>query len=325
MASPSLSAEAVRGRSLTQDAVARFFKNPTGILGLSIIVFFVLISIFAPLLRGNDPLKSNLRARQLPPTWTMTPEERTEEDVSFWTYPFGTDSQGRDILVRVMYGGRISLRAGLLAVTLSVFVGVLLGIIAGYFGGWLDTFIVWMVDILLAFPGILLAIAFVSALGAGTLEFKLPLLPVTLALSNIEKALIAISITQVPIFTRITRSSVIGLRESEFVAAAKGLGAASPRIMLAHIFPNGLSPIMVQLTLSIGTAILDMAALGFLGLGAQPPTPEWGAMISDGFGRFRQAPWMSIFPGLGIFFSVIGFNLLGDAVRDVLDPRLKNV
>ena len=324
MASPTLSADTVKGRSLTQDAVRRFFKNPTGILGLVIIVFFVLVSILAPFLRGNDPLKSNLRARQLPPTWTLTPEERLDEDVGLFTYPFGTDSQGRDILVRVMYGGRISLRAGLLAVALSVFIGVLLGVIAGYFGGWLDTLIVWAVDILLAFPGILLAIAFVSALGAGTLEFNIPLLPITLYLSNIEKALIAISITQIPIFTRITRSSVIGLRESEFVAAAKGLGANSPRIMFQHIFPNGLSPIMVQLTLSIGTAILDMAALGFLGLGAQPPTPEWGAMISDGFGRFRQAPWMSLFPGLGIFFSVIGFNLLGDAVRDVLDPRLKN-
>jgi peptide/nickel transport system permease protein len=217
------------------------------------------------------------------------------------------------------------LRAGLLAVIVSVSLGMVLGLMAGFFGGWLDTLIVWLVDVLLAFPGILLAIALASALGAGTLIVKLPFLPFSFELSSIEKALIAISITQIPIFIRIARASVISLRESEFVHAAKSLGAPPQRIMWLHVLPNGLSPILIQLTLSIGTVVLDMAALGFLGLGAQPPEPEWGAMISDGFGRFRSAPWLSIFPGLAIFFTVVGFNLLGDAIRDVLDPRLKNI
>ena len=298
----------VKGRSLTQDALRRFFRNPTGLIGLAIIFIVVFMSVFAPLLRPLDPLRSNLRIRKLPPTWTMSVEERDNKDLALFTYPFGTDVQGRDMLVRVLYGGRISLRVGLVAVAMALVVGVFLGLVAGYWGGWLDLIIVWLVDILLAFPGILLAIAIVAVLGP-----------------SLTNSLIAISITQVPVYVRITRAMTLSLRESEYVNAAKALGSASPGIIFSHILPNGLSPILVQLTLSIGTAILDVAALGFLGLGAQPPTPEWGAMISDGFGRIRDAPWLSIFPGLGIFFSVVGFNLLGDAIRDVLDPRLRDL
>ena len=304
---PHTSDETVRGRSLAQDAFRRFVRHPTGITGTAILIVFLLLTAFAPLLRHEDPLRGNLRLRMLPPTWTMSAAELQQHDLSKFSFPMGTDALGRDILTRVLYGGRISLRVGLEAVLMAALLGTLLGLIAGFFGGWLDTFIVWFVDILLAFPGILLAIAIVAALGQSLLN-----------------ALIAISITYVPVYIRIVRSVALSLRQAEYVQAARALGSRSNRIILAHVLPNGLSPIMVQFTLSIGTAILDVAALGFLGLGARPPSPEWGAMISDGFGRFRVAPWLSIFPGIAIFFSVVGFNLLGDAIRDVLDPRLKH-
>lgn len=286
--------EQVRGKSLAQDAFVRFFRNPTGILGLGIVAFFVITSLLAPVVSPYDATRDrNLRERLNPPS------------AEHW---FGTDELGRDLFTRVWHGGRISLRVGLVAVSIAVVIGTLLGLIAGYFGGWIDTVAVWLVDILLAFPGILLAIAIVATLGP-----------------SLTNALIAISITQIPIYIRITRAVVLGLRDSEYVQAARALGSKPFRIMFSHVFPNSLSPIIVQLTLSIGVAILDVAALGFLGLGAQPPNPEWGIMIRDGYRQFLRAPWMSIFPGLAIFLSVVGFNLLGDAIRDALDPRLKNV
>lgn len=280
-----------QSRSEWRDGLRRFFRHPTGVTGLAIILFFVLASLLAPVLRPYDASTDrDLRARLSPPS---------AEHI------FGTDELGRDMFTRVWHGGRISLRVGLAAVSVAVVIGTLLGLAAGYFGGWIDTFIVWFLDILLAFPGILLAIAIVATLGP-----------------SLTNALIAISITQIPIYTRIVRSVVLTLRESEYVQAARGLGANGGRIVFRHILPNALSPLIVQLTLSIGVAILDVAALGFLGLGAQPPAPEWGLMIRDGFSQFLRAPWMSIFPGIAIFLSVVGFNLLGDAVRDVLDPRL---
>ncbi len=304
-----------RKKSLTQDLLRRFFRNPTGVVGLAIVLFFVVTALLAPVLSPYDAATDrNLRLRLSPPSWTLSPAERTELsddaniEVSRWTLPFGTDENGRDLLVRVWHGGRISLRIGIIAVAISSVIGVSLGLLAGYVRGWVDLVIIWMMDILQAFPGILLAILIVATLGP-----------------SLTNALIAISITQIPNYVRITRSVVLGLRESEYVQAAKSLGSGGFRVVFGHIFPNSLSPIMVQLTLSIGVAILDVAALGFLGLGAQPPDPEWGVMIRDGYRQFLRAPWMSIFPGLAIFFSVVGFNLLGDAIRDVLDPRLKNV
>ncbi|MDQ3398104.1 MAG: ABC transporter permease [Deinococcota bacterium] len=298
-----------KGRSLAQDALVRFFRNPTGLIGLTIITFFIVISLLAPLLSPYDAQRDrNLLLRLTPPSWTMSEAERERHGLQTWSTPFGTDELGRNLLTRVWHGGRISLRVGLVAVAVAVTIGTLLGLLAGYLGGWVDTVTVWLVDILLAFPGILLAIAIVATLGP-----------------SLTNALIAISITQIPVYVRITRAVVLGLRESEYVQAARALGSGSPRIVFAHILPNSLSPLIVQLTLSIGVAILDVAALGFLGLGAQPPNPEWGIMIRDGYRQFLRAPWMSIFPGLAIFFAVVGFNLLGDAIRDVLDPRLKNV
>lgn len=281
----------MQGRSGWRDGVRRFFRHPTGVAGLAIIVFFVVASLSAPILRPYDASRDrDLRSRLAPPSAE---------------HLFGADELGRDIFTRVWHGGRISLRVGLAAVAFAVVIGTLLGLAAGYFGGWIDTLIVWLLDILLAFPGILLAIAIVATLGP-----------------SLTNALIAISITQIPIYTRIIRSVVLSLRESEYVQAAKALGSGGGRVVFRHILPNALSPLIVQLTLSIGVAILDVAALGFLGLGAQPPAPEWGLMIRDGFSQFLRAPWMSIFPGIAIFLSVVGFNLLGDAVRDILDPRL---
>lgn len=283
-----------RGRSQSAIALKRFLRHPTGMVGVAIILFFVLASLLAPVIKPYDPSRDrNLRERLNPPS------------AQHW---FGTDELGRDVFTRVWYGGRISLRVGLLAVTLAVVLGTLLGLLAGYLGGWIDTLAVWLIDILLAFPGILLAIAIVATLGP-----------------SLTNALIAISITQIPIYMRLTRSVVLSIKESEYVQSAKALGAYEGRIVFRHVLPNSLSPLVVQLTLSIGVAILDVAALGFLGLGAQPPRPEWGLMIRDGFSQFIRAPWMSIFPGFAIFLAVVGFNLLGDAIRDILDPRLRNL
>lgn len=272
----------------------RFFRHPTGVLGLAIVFLLLAVSLLAPVLKPYDSRSDrNLRARLAAPS---------AEHI------FGADELGRDIFTRVLHGGRISLRAGLLAVAFASIVGTLLGVLAGFVGGWVDITVVWAVDLLLAFPGILLAIAIVATLGP-----------------NLTNALLAIAITQVPIYTRIMRSAVLQVKQAEYVQAAKALGSSGTRVVLRHLLPNSLAPLIVQLTLSIGTAILDVAALGFLGLGAQPPDPEWGLMIRDGFSQFLRAPWMSIFPGLGIFLSVVGFNLLGDAVRDVLDPRLRGI
>ncbi len=272
----------------------RFFRQPTGVLGLAIVLFLLAVSLLAPVIKPYDAQRDrDLRARLAPPS-----AER-------W---FGADELGRDVFTRVLHGGRISLRAGLIAVAFAAVVGTLLGLLAGYLGGRVDMAVIWLVDILLAFPGILLAIAIVATLGP-----------------NLTNALIAIAITQVPIYARIVRSVVMQVRALEYVQAVRALGSGGLRVVFKHVLPNSLAPLIVQLTLSIGTAILDVAALGFLGLGAQPPTPEWGLMIRDGFSQFLRAPWMSIFPGLGIFLAVVGFNLLGDAVRDVLDPRLRNL
>ena len=302
-----------RKQSLTRDLLQRFFRNPTGVVGLAIVLFFVVTALLAPVLSPyNAATDRNLRLRLSPPSWTLSPAERAELsddanlEVSRWTLPFGTDENGRDLLVRVWHGGRISLRIGIIAVAISSVIGVSLGLLAGYVRGWVDLVIIWMMDILQAFPGILLAILIVATLGP-----------------SLTNALIAISITQIPNYVRITRSVVLGLRESEYVQAAKSLGSGGFRVVFGHIFPNSLSPIMVQLTLSIGVAILDVAALGFLGLGAQPPEPSWGGMLNLARTYMELAPWMAIFPGLAIMVVVLGFNFLGDGLRDVLDPRLR--
>ncbi len=280
------------GRARRFDAVVRLRGSATGVIGFVIIAFFVLASLLAPVIRPYDPTRDrNLTMRLHGPS------------AEHW---FGTDELGRDVFTRVWYGGRVSLRVALAAVAAAAAVGTALGLLAALAGGWTDTALVWLADILLAFPGILLAIAIVSTLGA-----------------SLTNALLAISITSVPRYFRVMRSVVLGLRENEFVQAARAMGSSSWRVALVHVLPNSLSPLIVQLTLSIGVAVLEIASLGFLGLGAQPPVPEWGLMIKAGYRQFLNAPWLSLFPGIAIYLSVLGFNLLGDAVRDVLDPRLR--
>lgn len=289
---PGAGADRVRRVSGLATVLRRIVRSATGRTGLVIVVFVVGASLLAPVLAPYDArVDRDFDSVRQPPSLE---------------HPFGTDELGRDTLTRVWHGGRISLRVGLVAVGLAASVGSLLGLMAGYFGGRFDLAVGWLVDILLAFPGILLAIAIVATLGP-----------------NLTNALLAISITQVPIYVRITRSVVLGLRESEYVQAARALGSRTPRVMFGHVLPNSLSPIVVQVTLSVGVAILDVAALGFLGLGAQPPIPEWGLLIREGYRQASRAPWLSLFPGLAIFVSVVGFNLLGDAIRDALDPRLR--
>ncbi|HEY9895380.1 MAG TPA: ABC transporter permease, partial [Candidatus Sericytochromatia bacterium] len=219
---------------------------------------------------------------------------------------FGTDALGRDVMTLVWYGIRISLSISLVSVGIGLLIGLVLGLLAGYFRGMIEIAIGWLTDILLAFPSILLAIAIV-----------------TVTRPSIQSVVIAVGLAQIPLFTRLTRAMVLSLREQEFVQAARALGATPDRIIIHHILPASLAPIVVQTTLSIGTATLEAAGLGFLGLGAQPPTPELGAMLSDAFkgGYSLSSPWTTLFPGLFITLMVLAFNLLGDGLRDGLDPR----
>ena len=244
-----------------------------------------------PLLAPYDPYKQNLRLRKAPPSRE---------------HPLGMDEVGRDMLSRIIYGSRVSLEVGFLSVIGAILIGVLIGATSGYAGGWVDNIIMRLMDILLAFPSLLLALAIVTILGPGLLNM-----------------LYAIAIVSIPTYARLVRASVLAEKESDYVLAARAVGASHGRILFRQIMPNALTPIIVQGTLGIGTAILDAAALGFLGLGAQPPTPEWGTMLSRAQQVFFSAPHIGIFPGLAIMLAVLGFNLLGDGLRDALDPRLR--
>ncbi|MFC4104043.1 ABC transporter permease [Paenibacillus xanthanilyticus] len=269
-----------------------FRKNKMALVGLGIIVFFVLVAIAAPLLTSYDYKAQDLMNRLQKPSG------------DHW---FGTDDLGRDIYTRIVYGTRISLWVGISSVIGSIVVGTLLGIAAGYYGRWLDMLISRTFDILLAFPGILLAIAIVAALGP-----------------SLQNALVAVAIVNVPVFGRLVRARVLSIKNEEYITAAKALGMKTPRILLHHILPNCMGPVIVQGTLGVATAIIEAAALGFLGMGAQPPDPEWGKMLSDSRQFIANAPWTVIFPGLSIMLTVLGFNLMGDGLRDVLDPRMKS-
>lgn len=272
-----------------------FRKNKLALVGAGIVLVFILMAIFAGFLapEGIDDQKLDQPSQLL-----KSPTS------AHW---FGTDEFGRDMLSRVMYGARLSLWVGFSSVVGSVIAGVILGILAGYYGRWLDIIISRIFDIMLAFPSILLAIAIVAMLGP-----------------SLQNALIAIALVNVPIFGRLIRSRVLSLKEEEYIEAARSIGMRDSRILFHHILPNSLAPIIVQGTLSIATAILDAAALGFLGLGAQPPDPEWGRMLADARNHIQDAPWTVIFPGLCIMLTVLGFNLIGDGLRDALDPRMKN-
>lgn len=279
-------------RSLFGDAWRRLLSSWNGRVGLIVIALIVLIGVFAPIVDPYDPtIDSNLAESRFPPSWE---------------HPFGTDRLGRDMFRRIIHGTRISLTVGFVVVFFSGGVGTALGLIAGYFGGWTDSIIMRIMDVLLAFPAILLAIAIVAVRGA-----------------SLTNTIIAVAIVGIPGYARVVRSMVLSVREREYIEAARMIGVKNARIIFLHILPNSLSPIIVQATLGVGGAILFAAALGFLGLGAQPPAPEWGAMISDGIPFLRQSPHMVFFPGMAIMVTVLGFNLLGDGLRDALDPQLR--
>lgn len=275
-----------------RDSFRQLRKNHFAMAGLLIILFFIILGLVAPLLTTYSYADQNLAQRLQPPS------------SEHW---MGTDDLGRDIFTRIAYGARVSLQVGFFAVTGALVFGTFLGIIAGYFGRWVEMIISRMFDILLAFPSILLAIAIVAILGA-----------------SLQNALIAIAIINIPIFGRIVRSKVISLREEEYILAAKAQGMKNGRIISHHILPNSITPIIVQATLGFGTAILEAAALGFLGLGAQPPTPEWGQMLASSREFIQLAPWTLIMPGVSIMLVVLGFNLIGDGLRDALDPKMKS-
>ncbi len=270
----------------------RFWRSPAGKIGLILAIGLVLLALLAPILHPYDPTTDrNYLARLVPPS------------SDHW---FGTDALGRDILTLVWYGIRTSLWVSVGSVGLGLVLGVPLGLVAGYVGGTVELVINWITDILLAFPSILLAIAIVTVTGP-----------------SLTSAMLAIAIVQVPIFIRLMRSMVLSLKQQEFVQAAQALGATPVQILWQHILPAGLAPIIVQASLAIGTATLEAAGLGFLGLGAQPPTPELGTMLADAFrgGYSLTSPWTTLFPGLFITLMVLAFNLLGDGLRDGFDPR----
>ncbi|AIQ62695.1 Glutathione transport system permease protein GsiD [compost metagenome] len=285
-------APAEKASSPWRDAWKAFRRNKTAMLGLGIILFFIIIALLAPLIAPYDYKEQVLMDRLKAPS------------ADHW---FGTDDLGRDMFTRIIYGARISLWVGFFSVIGSIIIGTILGVLAGFYGKWIDMLISRLFDILLAFPSILLAIAIVAILGP-----------------SLQNALYAIAIVNVPTYGRLVRAKVLSLKSEEYITAARAIGMKNTRILLTHILPNSLTPIIVQGTLGIATAIIEAAALGFLGLGAQPPEPEWGKMLSDSRQFIQKAPWTVVFPGLSIMLTVLGFNLMGDGLRDVLDPRMKN-
>lgn len=268
----------------------RLWRNPGAVAGLVLLVVFSLGAILAPYIAPYDPQAMHYDVRLLPPGRRFL---------------MGTDEMGRDLFRAVLHGGRVSLLVGFISVSIAGVLGTILGLISGYFPR-LDGFISRLVDIWLAFPALLLAIAIVAVLGPG-----------------LKNSMIAVGIASTPSYIRVVRGVVLGAREKEYVEAAHAIGARDSLILRRHILPNVVAPIIVLSTLQFGGAILSAAALSFLGLGAQPPTPEWGALVSAGRGFIRQAWWLSLFPGSAIMLVVLGLNLLGDGLRDALDPRLK--
>ena len=268
-------------------------RNRAAMTGLIIIGFFTLLAIFAPLVAPSDPLEQTVSVRMTPPFTDG--------------FILGTDDLGRDLLARIIYGGRISLIIGVVSVGISLTLGIALGVVSGYFGGWVDKMIMRAIDIMLAFPYILLTIVIVAILGP-----------------SLTNAMVAIGISQMPRYARVVRASVMAEREQDYVLAERSLGTGNMELMFRTILPNSLAPTIVQATLGIGEAILSSAGLSFLGLGAQPPTPEWGLMIASSKQFITSAWWVVTLPGVAILMSVLGFNLLGDGLRDILDPRLRD-
>ena len=275
-----------------------YFKSNKGaVAGLVVIAIICFMAVFANFVAPHSPSDQYRDALLLPPAWL---------DGGNWSFVLGTDDVGRDILSRLIYGSRLSIAVGLVAVTASLIMGILLGLVAGYFRGMIDTAIMRIVDIMLAMPSLLLAIAIVAILGP-----------------SIVNAALAISIVSLPHYVRLTRAATMAEMSRDYVTSSRVIGASPLRLMFVCILPNCLAPLIVQATLGFSSAILDMAALGFLGLGAQPPTPEWGSMLADALQFVQRAWWVVTFPGLMILITVLAFNLMGDGLRDALDPKLK--
>jgi peptide/nickel transport system permease protein len=269
--------------------LARLARNRSALIGGAIVLAFVLMAVLAPLLPLADPLKSNFLAIRKPPSEL------------YW---FGTDELGRDQVARLFFGAQASLLAGIVSVVIALAIGIPFGLLAGWYGGWIDAAISRVTEAMLACPFLILAIAFAAVLGP-----------------SLTNAMIAIGLSAVPVFVRLVRAQVLSVKAEDFVEGARAVGARDLRIVLRHILPNILSPIVVQSTLFMAQAIILEAALSFLGLGQQPPAPSWGQMLNVAKNFMEQAPWMSVAPGVCIFLAVLGFNLLGDGLRDVLDPK----
>ncbi len=276
-----------------QEAVHNLRQNRAAVAGLVIIAIFLIVGLFAPVIAPHDPFEQTISDRKLPPFSSG--------------YLLGTDDLGRDMLSRLIYGARISMVIGVVSVGIAMAFGLLIGVTAGYIGGVYDKIVMRLIDIMLAFPYILLTIVIVAVLGP-----------------NLLNAMIAIGISQVPRYARLVRASVLAEKENDYVTAERSLGASPVSLMFISILPNCLAPVSVQATLGVGEAILSSAALSFLGLGAQPPTPEWGLMIASSREFITNAWWIVTFPGLATLLAVLGFNLFGDGLRDILDPKLRD-
>jgi peptide/nickel transport system permease protein len=286
--------ELVESQGFWQTTARRLLKHPVGRIGLVIVIILVIMAVFGPLLSPYDPNAIDFSNRFSQPTLD---------------HIMGTDDFGRDTFSRILYGARISLMVGVIAVGIAGSVGTVLGMVSGYTSRrWLDETIMRGMDILFAFPAILLAIAIMAALGKG-----------------VANAMVAIGLVYIPIFARIARGAVLSVRNEEYVKAARALGTPNHVILPRHLLPNAMAPLIVEVSLSLAFAILAEAALSFFGLGTQPPDPSWGRMLSEGRAYFQQSIWMALFPGLAIMFSVMGFNFLGDGLRDALDPKMKQV
>lgn len=275
-----------------QEFWKKFIRNKSALIGFTLIMILIMIAVFGPYLTPYEPNAQNYDRLLVGPS------------AEHW---FGTDHHGRDIFTRIIHGMSITLRVGFSSVLMGMTIGVSLGVLSGYYGKWVDTIIMRFMDVLLAFPGILLALAIVSVLGG-----------------SINNVIISVGIFSIPVFARISRGSTLEIRELEYIEAVKALGASDLRIIGGHILPNIMSPIIVQATLNIATSVLTASGLSFLGMGAQPPTPEWGAMLSDGRNYMWDAPHVATIPGLAIVVVVLAFNIFGDGLRDALDPKTKN-
>jgi len=288
-------------RTPFQNVLRRIVRHRSAQVGFIILGFMILIAIFAPLIAPYDPIKvlTDVKVRMPPCIHILGCAADKPEHI------FGVDGNRRDLFSRIIYGSRLSLEIGISTVSFAILTGVILGALAGFIGGWFDNLIMRLMDVLLAFPSLILSIAIVAVLGPGLIN-----------------ALLAISIVAIPVYARIVRASVLQVKEQDFVSASRALGASPFGLLMNHVMPNALTPIIVQGTLGIASAILDAAALSFLGLGAPPPTPEWGLMLGEERNSVFNAPHLVFIPGIAIMLTVLAFNLIGDGLRDALDPRL---